>query len=106
MARRLFVTSRLELGTVSGELEAADPAEIRVDADQFDPACVCEGASFNGEECSTNDNRQSSWNQWWLDLHSPECKVSVQNVMETRILRAKEKGCDGIDPDNVDSVSC
>ena len=44
------------------------------------------------------------WNEWWLDLHSSSCKTSVQKVMTSRILAAQAKGCDGVDPDNVDSV--
>ena len=47
----------------------------------------------------------SDWNEWWLDIHSDSCKANVQNVMEGRIKAAKSKGCDGVDPDNVDSVS-
>lgn len=45
------------------------------------------------------------WNEFWLDIHSPTCKTNVQDVMTKRIQAAKEKGCDGMDPDNVDSVS-
>ena len=44
------------------------------------------------------------WDEWWLDLHTPECVANVQDVMRARILEAGEKGCDGVDPDNVDSV--
>lgn len=34
----------------------------------------------------------------WLKLGSP----NVRNIMKQRINLAKEKGCDGVDPDNVD----
>lgn len=77
----------------------------RDDANQFDPACVCKGAKFAGTSCSTNDNRMADWDEWWLDLHSETCKANIHNVMAARIKSAKEKGCDGVDPDNVDSVS-
>jgi hypothetical protein len=46
------------------------------------------------------------WDEYWLDIHSATCKTNVQSVMTQRIKDAKAKGCDGIDPDNVDSVSC
>lgn len=105
MARQLYAISQPEPGMESGEHHTELGADGRVDADQFDPACVCEGASFTGSSCSTNDNRMTDWDEWWLDLHSESCKASIHNVMTTRIKRAKEKGCDGVDPDNVDSVS-
>lgn len=37
----------------------------------------------------------------WLDIRS----ASVRSVMAARIKLAKEKGCDGVDPDNVDGYS-
>lgn len=43
------------------------------------------------------------WPEWWLDLHSPSCVSNVQSIMAGRIKLAKEKGCDAVDPDNVDS---
>lgn len=36
--------------------------------------------------------------EWWLDVHEPEVRV----VMAERIRSAADKGCDGVDPDNVD----
>ena len=102
--RRSYATSPPAPGTGRGEACLIKPANARDDADQFDPACVCDGASFVDKKCSTLDNMQGQWGQWWLDIHSDSCKASVQNVMETRIKRAKGKGCQGIDPDNVDSV--
>lgn len=47
----------------------------------------------------------ADWNEWWLDIHSPSCVANVENVMTARIKAARDKGCDGVDPDNVDSVS-
>ncbi|XP_014551341.1 glycoside hydrolase family 114 protein [Bipolaris victoriae FI3] len=34
----------------------------------------------------------------WIDLKSE----NVRNIMKTRVQLAKDKGCDGVDPDNVD----
>jgi hypothetical protein len=45
------------------------------------------------------------WDEYWLDIHSDTCKSSVRSVQTGRIRAAKEKGCDGMDPDNVDSVN-
>ncbi|KAK0127029.1 hypothetical protein ONS96_006589 [Cadophora gregata f. sp. sojae] len=36
--------------------------------------------------------------EWWLNVSSP----NVREIMTTRIELAKTKGCDGVDPDNVD----
>lgn len=38
----------------------------------------------------------------WIDLRSE----SVRNIMAERIKLAKEKGCDAVDPDNVDAYVC
>ena len=49
-------------------------------------------------------NRLGEWNEWYLDIHSKKCKKNTQKVMKKRIKKAVEKGCDGVDPDNVDEV--
>lgn len=54
--------------------------------------------------CSSKENKMPDWHEWWLDLHSPSCVANVENVMAARIRAARDKGCDGVDPDNVDSV--
>lgn len=83
---------------------ARSNTHARSDAKSFDPKCVCKGAKLSDTACSTKDNKMSDWNEWWIDLHSDSCKASAHNVMSARIKAAKAKGCDGVDPDNVDSV--
>jgi len=39
--------------------------------------------------------------EWWLDTNS----TNVRSIMVERLKLAKEKGCDGVDPDNVDGYS-
>ena len=39
--------------------------------------------------------------EWWLDFRQSE----VHNVMQGRLDKAVAKGCDGVDPDNVDSYT-
>jgi len=39
--------------------------------------------------------------EWWLDTKS----ANVRAIMKTRIALAKSKGCDAIDPDNVDAYN-
>jgi hypothetical protein len=39
--------------------------------------------------------------EWWLNTNS----ANVRKIMTTRIEMAKTKGCDGIDPDNVDGYA-
>lgn len=41
----------------------------------------------------------------WLDLHTPSCVDNVHTVMAERINTAKDKKCDAVDPDNVDSYN-
>jgi hypothetical protein len=62
---------------------------FRSDADQFLPSDL--GAPLDppfGEER-------------WLDINSE----NVQRIMEARLDRAREKGCDGVEPDNVDGFA-
>jgi hypothetical protein len=49
-------------------------------------------------------NRLGEWNEWYVDIHSKKCKKHIQKVMERRIKEAVKKGCDGVDPDNVDEA--
>jgi len=39
--------------------------------------------------------------EWWLNTKS----ANVRAIMKTRIALAKSKGCDAIDPDNVDAYN-
>lgn len=82
---------------------------LRADAGNFDDACVCGtgGTLDSSNHCTGGDPnaKQKNWDQYWLDIHSPACKTNVRAAMTKRLQMAKEKGCDGIDPDNVDSVS-
>lgn len=45
------------------------------------------------------------WDEWWLDIKTPKCITNVQSVMAARIQAAHDKGCDGVDPDNVDAYA-
>lgn len=45
------------------------------------------------------------WEEWWLDIKTPKCIANVQSVMKERIYAAFEKGCEGVDPDNVDAYA-
>lgn len=117
--RLLSVTSPPVPGSLAGKLSFAilrqpgieGPGRVltlsyRSDADEFDPACVCgSGRSFGGNACSSNDNKLSGWDEWWLDIHSASCISKVESIMSARISSFVAKGCDGVDPDNVDSVS-
>lgn len=39
--------------------------------------------------------------EWWLDIRS----TNVRNIMLSRLDTARSKGCDGVEPDNVDGYS-
>lgn len=82
----------------------------RGDRLSFDPECYCgKGVPIDEEGLCTGpdalQNRLSDWNEWYVDIHSKRCKKNIQKVMKKRILEAAKKGCDGVDPDNVDEVS-
>ena len=49
-------------------------------------------------------NKLGDWNEWYVDIHSKKCKKHIRKVMQKRIKAAAKKGCDGVDPDNVDEV--
>jgi hypothetical protein len=75
----------------------------------FNPECYCGKGETSRDEtsgiCTSTDNKQADWNAWWFDLATPACVENIQSVLAARMKDAKDKGCDGIDPDNVDSVS-
>jgi hypothetical protein len=58
----------------------------------------CTGSKYD-------QNLLGEWDEWWLDLRTAKCRENVRAVQTKRILAAKAKGCQGLDPDNVDSVS-
>lgn len=77
----------------------------RPDSKTFSPECYCgkgEKADANGV-CKSDKNQLDGWDEWWLDLHNPTCLAQVQAIQKQRIALARSKGCDGIDPDNVDA---
>jgi len=45
------------------------------------------------------------WDEWWLDIKTPKCVANIQSVMADRIYAAWLKGCEGVDPDNVDAYA-
>ena len=46
----------------------------------------------------TLGNDMDGWDEKWLDIRDE----SVKNIMTKRLDLAKEKGCDGVEPDNMD----
>lgn len=81
----------------------------RPDALDFDPACYCGpgvATSSDGQCTGTGStaNLLSEWGEWYLDIHSPACIAKITPIMQARMTSFKDKGCDAVDPDNVDSV--
>ncbi|KAK4050741.1 hypothetical protein OIO90_004963 [Microbotryomycetes sp. JL221] len=68
----------------------------RSDVKAFNSTCYCN----KGSRC-----KMDGWDEWWLDLHSTSCITNVKSVMRKRLDLAKSKGCDGVEPDNVDSYT-
>jgi hypothetical protein len=74
--------------TVICYFSAGSFEDWRPDADQFPPAA-------KGKQI---DN----WpGEKWLDIRMPE----IMDIMRSRLDLAVDKGCDGVDPDNVDAYS-
>lgn len=98
----------LQVSLLPDRIEFTDQLMIRDDVKNFDPACACgPGGTLNSaNECvgGSGDTKMDDWNEFWLDIHSARCKENVHDAMIKRIQAAKSKGCDGMDPDNVDSV--
>ncbi|WVF69456.1 hypothetical protein IAT40_004233 [Kwoniella sp. CBS 6097] len=81
---------------------------FRADKLQFLPECYCgKGVSTDANgKCTgkgAGNNLLGEWGEWWLDLRSTKCLDNVKSIMAKRIQEAALKGCDAIDPDNVDS---
>ncbi|KAM0755240.1 hypothetical protein T439DRAFT_131866 [Meredithblackwellia eburnea MCA 4105] len=68
----------------------------RPDSSSFNSSCYCDA----GSSC-----KMDGWDEWWLDIHSSDCQANLKQVMGARIALAKSKGCDAVDPDNVDSYT-
>jgi hypothetical protein len=79
----------------------------RDDAALFKSDCFCgKGSTYNAktEKCSSNKNKMDGWDEYWLDLRTPACLTNIKAIQEARMRKFQQKGCDGVDPDNVDSV--
>ncbi|MET0402156.1 MAG: endo alpha-1,4 polygalactosaminidase [Cystobacter sp.] len=75
----------------------------RTDANQFPQDTYCSP----GENCAKSKHILGDWCtsggscEWWLDHRRQE----VRDVMATRIQLAQTKGCDAVEPDNIDAYS-
>ncbi|MBZ4334996.1 endo alpha-1,4 polygalactosaminidase [Corallococcus sp. AS-1-12] len=75
----------------------------RDDANQFPQDTYC----TPGEDCAQSVHIMGDWCtsgggcEWWLDHRKP----AVRTVMATRMQLAKDKGCDAVEPDNIDGYS-
>ena len=98
-----------------GSLQVSQPfaCEIKLicrrdDKLLFKPECYCgpgeTGRDETTGECTSIDNKQPDWSAWWFDIKTPACVENIKEVHTARMVVAAEKGCDAIDPDNVDSV--
>ncbi|WVW78081.1 hypothetical protein I302_100032 [Kwoniella bestiolae CBS 10118] len=80
----------------------------RSDAKQFLPECYC-GPNVSTDStgrCTgkgSDANLLGEWGEWWLDIRSEKCLNNIKSIMSDRIKAAKAKGCDSVDPDNVDA---
>ncbi|WVR04888.1 hypothetical protein IAU60_001900 [Kwoniella sp. DSM 27419] len=94
--------------TVGCYFSAGTWEPFRNDKLSFKPECYCgPGVKVDKDgKCTgkgASNNLLGEWGEWWLDLHHPTCLDNIKGVMTARIQEAKRKGCDAVDPDNVDS---
>ncbi|WWC68271.1 uncharacterized protein I206_102194 [Kwoniella pini CBS 10737] len=81
---------------------------FRTDAKSFLPECYCgqNVTTDSAGKCTgqgANNNLLGEWGEWWLDIRSDKCLKNIKEIMTTRIKAAAAKGCDAVDPDNVDA---
>ncbi|WWD08263.1 hypothetical protein V865_006374 [Kwoniella europaea PYCC6329] len=94
--------------TVGCYFSAGTWEPYRSDAKQFLPECYC-GPNVTVDStgrCTgsgSDANLLGEWGEWWLDVRSEKCLNNIKSIMTDRIKAAKQKGCDSIDPDNVDA---
>ena len=75
----------------------------RSDASQFPQDTYCSP----GENCAQSVHILGDWCtsggscEWWLDHRKP----AVRTVMESRLQLARDKGCDAVEPDNIDGYA-
>lgn len=50
---------------------------------------------------SVKGKKMEAWDELWLDIRAPE----LQAIMRARLELAAQKGCDGVEPDNVDGYA-
>ncbi|KAH8080879.1 glycoside hydrolase superfamily [Filobasidium floriforme] len=92
--------------TVMCYFSAGSFEPFRDDAALFKSDCFCgKGSTYNAktEKCSSNKNKMDGWDEYWLDLRTPACLTNIKAIQEARMRKFQQKGCDGVDPDNVDS---
>ncbi len=108
---------------LQGEVDSQYPAEL-YDIDLFDSPkslidqlhasgkhVICYFSAGSSEDWRSDDSefriedKGSSLQGWkgerWLNIRSE----NVRNIMKTRMDYARQQGCDGVDPDNVDAYS-
>jgi len=83
----LVATLHADGHTVICYIDAGGWEPYRADADLF-PASVI-------------GRKESGWNEYYLDIRSP----TVRSLMADRMDAAKAKGCDGIEPDVMDTYT-
>jgi len=54
---------------------------------------------------SIKSNKMDGWPEYWIDISQLLTEPKLKQIMINRMDLAVQKGCDGIDPDNMDSYS-
>jgi len=112
MGSMSLVISPLEHGIRTGQsvvyLIRQKLISYRDDKLLFKPECYCGPGETGRDEttgvCTSTENKQPDWSAWWFDIKTPACVENIKEVHTARMVAAASKGCDAIDPDNVDSV--
>jgi hypothetical protein len=74
----------------------------------YKPECYCGPGNTERDAttgvCTSEDTKQADWDAYWFDIKTPACLENIKEVHTARMVDAHDKGCDAIDPDNVDGV--
>ena len=82
-----------------GSWESGRPDEV-----PFDPACWCGPGATSATSCSSSTHKMDGWPEYWLDVRkSSACQANIKQVINARFALAASKGCDAVEPDNVDA---
>lgn len=81
---------------------------FRTDLSSIPDSCFCGPSSTynkSTQKCSSDQSKLDGWDEYWFNVRDATCLSKIKPVMSARMKTFKAKGCDGVDPDNMDSYA-